>query len=69
MQQEIALDRVLFASDFPGLSAVMGLGEWVGVFRRLPDMAADAGFDVTEAEVDAIPGGNARRILGRGPAG
>jgi predicted TIM-barrel fold metal-dependent hydrolase len=64
MKQEIGLDRVLFGSDFPGLSETMGLGEWVGVFEGLPQRAADQGVDITPQDVAAILGGNARRILG-----
>lgn len=64
MKQEIGLDRVLFGSDFPGLSETMGLGEWVAVFQDLPQRAADQGVDITPAEVSAILGGNAQRILG-----
>ena len=60
---EIGLDRVLFGSDFPGLSKAMGLRQWVDVFRQLPELAANQGFEITAAEVDGILGGNAERIL------
>jgi predicted TIM-barrel fold metal-dependent hydrolase len=63
MKQEIGLDRVLFGSDFPGLSQAMGLREWVDVFRNLPGLAAEHGFDITQAEADGILGGNAERLL------
>ncbi len=63
MKQEIGLDRVLFGSDFPGLSKAMGLREWVDVFRNLPGLAAEHGCDITQAEADAILGGNAERLL------
>lgn len=63
MKQEIGLDRVLFGSDFPGLSKAMGLRQWVDVFRQLPELAASRGFEITTAEVDGILGGNAERIL------
>lgn len=63
MKQEIGLDRVLFGSDFPGLSETMGLRAWVEVFSDLPGLAAEHGVEITPAEAAAILGGNARRIL------
>ena len=68
MKQEIGLDRVLFGSDFPGLSETMGLREWVTVFQELPQLAADHGVDISPDDVAAILGGNARRMLRIGAA-
>lgn len=46
----------------------MGLRQWVDVFRQLPELAANEGFEITTAEADGILGGNAERILAK-PAG
>jgi uncharacterized protein len=64
MKQEIGLGRVLFGSDFPGLSETMGLRQWVEVFTGLPELAAEHGVDITPEDVAGILGGNAQRLLG-----
>lgn len=65
MKRRIGTERMLFASDYPGLSQAMGLREWVEVFQHLPQLAEQHGYDFDEDDVDAILGGNAVRILGR----
>lgn len=64
MIRTIGADRILFGSDFPGLRHELPLGDWVAVFRRLPDLARAHGFEITVDEVHAILGGNAKRLLG-----
>lgn len=66
MKERVGIERILFASDYPGLSAAMGLRAWVEVFRGLPELAAEHGYTFDEADVDAILGDNAVRILGAG---
>lgn len=63
MKRAIGLDRVLFGSDRPGLAHLMPLADWVQVFRGLPDQAHRFGSTITEAEVQAVLGGNAARLL------
>jgi predicted TIM-barrel fold metal-dependent hydrolase len=63
MKERVGVERILFASDYPGLSTAMPLDEWIDVFRRLPDIAAGHGYDFDEDDVAAILGGNAARIL------
>lgn len=65
MKRRIGTERILFASDYPGLSQAMGLREWVEVFQGLPQLAEQHGYEFDEADVAAILGGNAMRILGR----
>ncbi len=64
MRDTIGIERIVFGSDFPGLRRAMSLRDWVGVFRRLPDLAKEHGYRITEEEAQAILGGNAQRILG-----
>lgn len=67
MKATIGIERIVFASDLPGLRAAMSLRTWVEVFQQLPALAKQHGFDLSEADVQAIMGGNAARILGLGP--
>jgi predicted TIM-barrel fold metal-dependent hydrolase len=64
MKQAIGLERVLFGSDCPGLSAVMSLERWVQAFRDLPETAGRYGCEITSDEVDLMLGGNAAALLG-----
>lgn len=64
MKERVGVDRILFASDYPGLAAAMPLPAWVQVFRDLPQLAAEHGYAFDSDDVDAILGGNALRILG-----
>lgn len=66
MKKAIGLERVLFGSDCPGLSAVMSLEQWVQVFRDLPETAQRYGCEITPEEVDLMLGGNAAALLGLG---
>jgi predicted TIM-barrel fold metal-dependent hydrolase len=64
MKSTIGVERILFASDLPGLRQAMSLRSWVEVFQGLPSLAAEYGYAITDADVQAILGGNAARILG-----
>lgn len=66
MKRAIGLERVLFGSDCPGLTAVMSLGDWVQAFRDLPETAERYGCEITPDEVDLMLGGNAAALLGLG---
>ena len=63
MKDSIGADRIVFGSDFPALRAAMSLRSWVEVFQRLPDLAREHGFHISDTEAQAILGGNARRLL------
>ena len=64
MKDSIGADRIVFGSDFPALRAAMPLQQWVEVFKKLPELAREHGVRISEAEAQAILGGNAERILG-----
>lgn len=64
MKDTIGVERIVFASDLPGLRQAMSLRTWVEVFQNLPTLAQQYGYDLTEADARAILGGNAARILG-----
>jgi len=56
-------DRVLFGTDGPYFRAIMTDKDWVQLIKDLPQKAPD-GITFTQAEVEAMLGGNAARILG-----
>lgn len=56
-------DRVLFGTDGPYLRAIMTDKDYVQLVKDLP-IKAPEGISFTEAEVEAMLGGNAARILG-----
>jgi predicted TIM-barrel fold metal-dependent hydrolase len=64
MRDTIGIERILFASDLPGLRGAMPLRAWVEVFQDLPALAGQHGYRFDQAEVQALLGGNAARILG-----
>jgi predicted TIM-barrel fold metal-dependent hydrolase len=64
MKHMIGTERLLFASDFPGLRKTMSLVRWVDLFRELPDLARGYGADFSETDAASILGGNAARLLG-----
>lgn len=64
MKDTIGIERIVFASDLPGLRRAMSLRDWVAVFENLPTLAAEYGYQITDEDVQAILGGNAARILG-----
>ena len=59
----LGADRVLFGTDNPFVAALMSTKDYVELIRELPQQAPE-GIAFTEAEVAAILGGNAARILG-----
>jgi predicted TIM-barrel fold metal-dependent hydrolase len=63
MRDTIGADRLLFASDFPGLRKTMALPAWIEVFKDLSRDTGDDAAAFSQAEVEAILGGNAKRIL------
>lgn len=63
MRNAIGMERIIWASDFPGKRGIMPLKEWVDIFRGLPELGAKYGSKFTAAEVDGFLGVNAARIL------
>jgi len=55
-------DRILFGTDNPFVAAFMTTEEYVNLIKALPQTAPD-GITFTEAEVSAMLGENAARIL------
>ncbi|MBI1986863.1 MAG: amidohydrolase [Nitrospinae bacterium] len=56
-------DNLLYGTDNPAYRSLISDREWIQLIRDLPHKAPE-GISFTEAEVEAILGGNARRILG-----
>jgi predicted TIM-barrel fold metal-dependent hydrolase len=66
-RERIGIERIIFGSDHlagPRIRAAGFLDKVVGWYRNLPVQAAELGISFTQAEVDAILGGNAAQILG-----
>jgi predicted TIM-barrel fold metal-dependent hydrolase len=57
------VDRILFGTDSPGFDLLVPTQRWIEVLKGLPQNAPE-GIEFTDEEVEAILGGNARRILG-----
>ena len=58
-------ESLLYGTDNPAYRPIMPDKEWIQLIRDLPCKAPE-GLVFTEAEVNAILGGNAQRILGIG---
>ena len=56
-------ERMLFGSDSPSMRSIMANSDWVELIKKLPENAPSAGVTFTEEEVNAIMGGNAKRLL------
>nr|MDO8098586.1 amidohydrolase family protein [Candidatus Njordarchaeota archaeon] len=56
-------DRIMFGTDWPYLTSVMGDDAWVGWVRKIPENGKKYGLKFTQEEVSKILGENARRIL------
>jgi len=57
------VDRIFFAADGPYMELVVSNTKWVQMIRDLPAKAPQ-GIRFSQDEVDAILGGNAKRLLG-----
>jgi hypothetical protein len=55
--------RILFGSDSPSFRSIMSNKDWVQLIKDLP-RNAPAGIAFTDAEVAALLGGNAQKLLG-----
>ncbi|MDP6142459.1 MAG: amidohydrolase family protein [Dehalococcoidales bacterium] len=66
MIDTIGPSRILFGSDWPALR-LFGGGEssWVRSFTEPPESVREAGITFTKAEIDAILGQNAARLLNK----
>jgi predicted TIM-barrel fold metal-dependent hydrolase len=58
-------ERVIFGTDGPYLRLFLADRDYVQMIKDLPTQAPE-GISFTEAEVEAVLGGNAKRILGLG---
>jgi uncharacterized protein len=56
-------DRMLFGSDSPSMRSIMANSDWVELIKKLPENAPAVGVTFTDEEINAIMGGNAKRIL------
>ena len=56
-------DKIMFATDAPGFEPIIPSKRWIEIMRSLPENAPP-GTSFTTQEVDAMLGGNARRVLG-----
>jgi predicted TIM-barrel fold metal-dependent hydrolase len=59
---EFGAHRVLFGTDAPILEKILSSRDFIGILKNLPQQTA-AGTPFTEAEVEAVLAGNARRLL------
>jgi hypothetical protein len=58
-------ENLLYGTDNPAYRPIIPDREWIRLIQDLPNKAPE-GLVFTEAEVNAILGGNAQRILGFG---
>jgi predicted TIM-barrel fold metal-dependent hydrolase len=67
MRDMVGADHILFSSDQVSGKRFCGekseLPGWVNFFKNLPEEAKRYGYQFTNAEVELILGGNAKRIL------
>ncbi len=66
MRNFLGAERILWGTDFPHMRQQMSLKDTVDIYRQLPALAREHGYRFTDSEVEAMLGGNAARILGRG---
>ena len=57
-------ERILFGSDSPSFRSFMSNPDWVQTIKDLPRNAPE-GITFTEAEIAAVLGGNAQRVMKR----
>ena len=60
----VGAGRVMWGSDYPALRLLLAETDWVKAFTEPPQIAKDNGITFTDAEVAAIMGDNAARLLG-----
>ena len=66
MVKSLGAERVMWASDFPGIRKVMSLKAYVELCQDLPRLGKNYGVEITDGDVEMIMGGNAGRVLGVG---
>ena len=66
MIQSLGAERVMWASDFPGIRKEMSLKRFVDLCLDLPSMGKKYGCEISEEAVELMMGGNAGRVLGVG---
>ncbi len=63
MRNALGIERLVWGTDFPGIRRRISLKESMEVFQRLPSLGAEHGYTFSDADVEAVLGGNAQRIL------
>ncbi len=63
MRNYLGIERIIWGTDFPHMRQLMSLKDTVEIYRRLPSLGQEHGYQFTEREIDAILGENAARIL------
>lgn len=66
MRNFLGTERILWGTDFPHMRQHMSLKDTVDIYRRLPALAHEHGYRFTDGEAEAMLGGNAARVLGKG---
>ena len=66
MIQSVGAERVMWASDFPGIRKEMPLKRFVELCQELPSVGKKYGCEISEEAVELMMGGNAGRVLGVG---
>jgi predicted TIM-barrel fold metal-dependent hydrolase len=56
-------DRIMFGTDSPLITTVMGDDAWVNWIKGIPEKAKEYGLTFTQEEVDKILSENAKKIL------
>jgi predicted TIM-barrel fold metal-dependent hydrolase len=63
IRDRVGIHRLLFASDRFGIGPAIPQREWVGQFRRLPEVGPRYGVEFTPGEIDLVLGGNAVKLM------
>ena len=59
----VGVDRIMWGTDSPAFDVLISFQSYIKIMKDLTKDSSD-GINFTKEEVDAILGGNAKRILG-----
>ncbi len=62
---EMGPDRIMWGTDAPFFEPIVSAKEWLELIKSLPEVSKNTD-KITEAEVEAVLDGNARKLLGIG---